>query len=268
MSYERELEALDNPFVTQFIFYPRKDFTQPPPNAADCFVNVEPGVYVHTRLYAVDKAAPTILYFHGNGEVVSDHDDIGPVYNRFGVNLLVADYRGYGASDGQPTFRAVFVDAHRVLEASTSKLQELGYCPSLFVMGRSLGSAPACELAASHPDRLRGLIIESGFASAARLLRYLGLPVEVPDRDDLPNLSNIRRITLPALIMHGEVDNLIPVSEARETYAKLSTEDKRLLIIEDAGHNDIMYVGGRDYFQAIADFVCGRVSGPGRESRQ
>lgn len=257
MSYERELEALDNPLVTQFVFYPRRDFTKPPPNATDHFVNVEPGVNIHTRLYTVDKAAPTILYFHGNGEVVSDHDDIGPAYNHYGINLFVADYRGYGASDGRPTFRAVFADAHRVLEATVSKLQQLGYSSDLFVMGRSLGSAPACELAAGRPDQLRGLIIESGFASAVRLLRYLGLPVEVPDRDDLPNLSNIRRITLPALIMHGEVDNLIPVSEARETYASLPTDDKRLLIIEDAGHNDIMYIGGRDYFQAIADFVFG-----------
>lgn len=261
MTYERELDSLDNPLITQFVFYPRRDFTQPPPNAADYFVNVEPGIDVHTRLYTADKPAPTILYFHGNGEVVSDHDDIAPVYNRFGLNLLVADYRGYGASDGRPTFRAVFADAHRVMESSVSRLRELGYGPDLFVMGRSLGSAPAFELAASHADQLRGLIVESGFASAIRLMRYLGLLVQVPDRDELRNLCNIKRITLPALIMHGEIDDLIPKSEAEEAHAKLPTEDKRLLIIEDAGHNDIMYVGGRDYFQAIVDFVNGHVSG-------
>jgi len=42
-------------------------------------------------------------------------------------------------------------------------------------MGRSLGSAPAIELAAAHADRVCGLIIESGFAFAGPLLRLLGI---------------------------------------------------------------------------------------------
>lgn len=255
MSLEHAFETLDNPLIRQFIFYPRRDFTRPPSDATDYFVQVEPGVAISTRLYTADRRAPTIIYFHGNGEVVSDHDYIAPMYTTRGINLFVADYRGYGASDGLPTFRSIFSDAHPVFREAVRVLSRTGYSADLFVMGRSLGSAPACELAASYPGELRGLIVESGFASATRLMRYLGLPIEAPDNGHLPNLSNVRRITLPSLIIHGRHDSLIPVSEAEAIYESLPATDKRLLIIEGADHNDILYVGAAEYFQALTEFV-------------
>lgn len=255
MSYGPEFDLFDNSSITQFVFHPRKDLSEPPPNAVDHMVVVEPGVAISTRLYRADIAAPTILYFHGNGEVVSDHDYLAPAYTGVGINLFVVDYRGYGASGGTPTFRSLFTDAPLVLKAVNDTLRDGGFSQDLFVMGRSLGSAPASELAANHPGQLRGLIIESGFASATRLLRYLGLSVQVPDDGSLPNLSNIRRVKLPSLVIHGEFDNLIPISEAEELFANLPVQDKRMLVIRGADHNDILYVGAQDYFQAVANFV-------------
>src|SRR3990172_11975924 len=105
------LAALDQPELLQFVFYPRRDVSPPPPGAADYPIPVAPGVALACRLHTADKAAPTILFFHGNGEVMSDYDDIAPAYGRLGINLCVVDYRGYGASTGRPTIAAMLTDA-------------------------------------------------------------------------------------------------------------------------------------------------------------
>jgi pimeloyl-ACP methyl ester carboxylesterase len=119
---------------------------------------------------------PWILFFHGNGEVVSDYDDIAPFYGRLGLNLTVADYRGYGASSGEPTFTNLVEDAHLIFSAVRKELSSKGFSENLWIMGRSLGSISALELGYHYGDQIQGLVIESGFASVTGLIRHLGLP--------------------------------------------------------------------------------------------
>jgi alpha-beta hydrolase superfamily lysophospholipase len=131
------------------------------------------------------------------------------------------------------------------------------YTGPLFVMGRSLGSLSAVELAVSYTKELKGLIIESGFASAGKLLMYLGTLVSFPQLEEFEkaNLDKIRSITMPVLIIHGEWDELIPFEQAEVFYQNAGSTDKKLLPIPQAGHNDIMLVGMEQYFKAIKEFV-------------
>jgi len=249
--------ALDRPEILSFVFYPRAEFSRPPPNAADYFVPVDTGVSISCRLYRHSKTSPTILYFHGNGEVVSDYDGIAPFYNEQGINLLVADFRGYGASGGSPTFSSMASDAPVILNAATEILYDSGYASTLFVMGRSLGSIPAIEIAHYYEEKLDGLIIESGLASMANLVQHVGLFAADLGLADpgFPNLSKIGDITIPTLIMHGQYDSIIPSTEATALYERSAAADKRLLIIPGVGHNDIMFLGAEPYFKAIRSFV-------------
>src|SRR3990172_9175863 len=92
---------MNRPELLQLLFHPRQAHWPPPPNAQDYPVLVEPGLWISTRLYLADRSCPTILYFHGNGEIVADHDEVAPLYLRERLNLLVTDYRGDGASGGK-----------------------------------------------------------------------------------------------------------------------------------------------------------------------
>ena len=64
-----------------------------------------------------------------------------------------------------------------------------------------------------------------------------------------------RSITLPALIIHGERDSLIPVNEGIAFHEAIASQEKRLVIIPGADHNDIMLLGTELYFSALRDFV-------------
>ena len=254
---QTDYSALDRPEILAFVFYPRKDFTRTPPNASDHFIPVDKDVSISCRFYIHSRSSPSILYFHGNGEVVSDHDYIAPMYNQLGINLFVADYRGYGASQGRPTLSNTVSDAPIIFRAFSAILQQNHHSSDIFVMGRSLGSISAIETAYRHQEQIKGLIIESGFAALINLLFHLGFPAESLGIEDLefPNLAKIRTITLPILIIHGEYDQIIPASEGEALFQNTAAKDKKLVIIPGANHNDIMWIGKERYFQAIKEFA-------------
>lgn len=252
--------ALDRPEILAFIFYPRKDHSEAPSGASDHFILVDEGVSIVCRFYVHSRDAPSVLFFHGNGEVVSDYDSIAPMYNRMGLNLFVADYRGYGASQGQPTLGNTVSDASVIFRAFEDIVHRAYDRHDIFVMGRSLGSMSAIEIANRYPAGVTGLIIESGFASFASfasLVLHLGFPVISPGMEDLefPNLAKIRAVGVPTLIVHGGNDQIIPPTEGEALFRGSAAEDKRLVIIPGAGHNDILWTGMDAYLRAITEFT-------------
>jgi len=195
-----ELSALDRPDILQFIFYPRRDFSEKPgvANAAACSISVDEAVSISCRFYFGSEKYPNILFFHGNGEIASDYDGIGSIYNQIGLNLFVADYRGYGMSGGQPTLTSMIKDAQ--FEGFKQVLKEKGFSGNLFIMGRSLGSLSAIELVYHYQSQLSGLIVESGFANIFSLFENLGFPVKLlalPGRRRLQAFSLFGRFLFP-----------------------------------------------------------------------
>ena len=179
-----DYSALDRPEIARLIFHPRSE-TGSFANtlATDMYIPVGEEISVGARFHLAGKEAPNILFFHGNGEIVSDYDDLGPVYNRMGINFLPVDYRGYGRSGGEPTVSSMMRDCLTVYDFTRKWLSDNGFKGPFIVMGRSLGSASALELASRHVDNIDGLIIESGFAFTEPLLRLLGV--------DLRNLNSV-----------------------------------------------------------------------------
>lgn len=264
MSHESDISFLDRPEILEVVFpvaYSPFYFPAPSENRSDNatlhLVEVEEGVRIGCAMWARGKEFPTILYFHGNGETARDHDWIAPFYLEKGVNLFVADYRGYGDSDGKPTITNLMRDCHAVYRGLREIIQREGYNPSLFLMGRSLGSMPAVELAYHYQDELKGLILESG---SANNLRRLWDFLEGPEREKLLsgqflNKEKLRTVRIPTCVIHGEQDQILPVQEAIELYESSGAEAKDILIIPGADHNDLMIRGHKQYFDTIEQFV-------------
>ncbi len=248
---------IDQPSTLMYIFYPREDSTLCPENAFDLLAPVDDSVSIHCRFYIGNPKWPWILFFHGNGEVVSDYDEIAPLYHQRRLNLVVADYRGYGNSNGVPTLTDLVQDAHAILREIKKELSKRGLRSDLWIMGRSLGSISAFELAYRYQDAIRGLIIESGFPSVVRIMMYLGVPIHDVNLEKIDQecLEMIHKIFIPTLIIHGQRDTLVPLREAKDIFNHLGTDKKELLIIPSANHNDIMLVGFQKYFNAIQQFI-------------
>lgn len=251
-----DYSSLDCPEVINLLFHPRPEgpVAASLKNTRDMFIPVEGGLFIGARLHHTDKGAPIILFFHGNGEIVSDYDDLGPIYSRIGINFLPVDYRGYGRSTGSPTVTGMMRDCHVVFAYVKQWLKENDYTGPIVLMGRSLGSASALELAAQYEDEIDGLIIESGFAYVVPLLKLVGVDIDslgIGEKDELHNVDKIRGFHKPALIIHAEYDHIIPFSDGQALFNACASSDKKFLKIPGADHNTIFSLGIEDYMKAV-----------------
>jgi fermentation-respiration switch protein FrsA (DUF1100 family) len=252
-----DYSVLDRPEILMFLFHPRPEWrgSGAGTQGQDVLIPVEDDVVVGARLHMCKKAAPTIVFFHGNGEIVSDYDDMGTVYNRIGVNFLPVDYRGYGRSTGRPTITAMMRDSHIIFDFARNWLRDNGCQGPIILMGRSLGSASALELASHYRDRVGGLIVESGFAFSGPLLQLLGVDLRAIGFNEEVGLGNIVKIQgfdKPTLIIHAEMDHIIPFSDGQTLYNASPATDKTLVKILGANHNDIFMRGLSEYMAAIS----------------
>ncbi len=248
-----DYSALDEVSISMNAFYPRKNWSQAPPGASDHTVKVDDETSLSSRFFPATESAPNILFFYGNGETANDYNNIAPLYNQVGVNFFVTDYRGYGRSDGWPSFTRMLADSHLVLDYVAGMLSDGGFSGDLFIMGRSMGRHSAFELAANRGDRLAGVIIESGRPILGNFV--YGLPPQQGQELEAAYLAKVTSISIPSLVIHGELDELAPVQQAIEMHHTFQSADKRILTIPGAGHNDLLYVGINDYFVAIKEFT-------------
>jgi alpha-beta hydrolase superfamily lysophospholipase len=260
---------LDRPEVLSVIFHPRPELGPAPIDGHinDHLIQVEKEIHVGARFHLASAKGANLLFFHGNGEIVADYDQLGPLYNNLGINFLPVDYRGYGRSSGRPTISNMMADCHAIFDYVRRWMADNGHSGPLITMGRSLGSACALELVAGHADQIDGLIIESGFAYIAPLLHLLGVNPDalgLEQRDGFANTEKIANFPGPTLIIHAEHDPIIPFSDGMAHYKASTAQDKSLLKIENAHHNDILMRGLDDYLQAIQRLVD-RI---GRQNRQ
>lgn len=262
MAQDIDLSFLDDPQNLNQLFPLAYGYLRPPSPIADLapasYIEVEPGIRLGCRFWVGQPRNPCLLYFHGNGETVLDYEFVAPLYLGNDLSLCVVDYRGYGGSSGKPTFSNLLSDARGVFAGFKAIVAREKLGPELFVMGRSIGSIPACEVALTFQDELQGLIIESGTANN---FRYRWADFR-PQRDDVLgddglflNKVKLRFFTKPTLILHGLRDSLIPHSEAEELFANSAAQDKRLVSLP-AGHNDILEADIDTYMGAISDFVA------------
>ena len=108
-------------------------------------IPVDGDVTIGGRFYAAGTNDPTILFFHGNGEIVADYHDVAAMYRAQRINFMPVDYRGYGLSTGTPTITAILSDARATYAFAKQFLRERKYTGRFIVMGRSLGSAAALD---------------------------------------------------------------------------------------------------------------------------
>ena len=243
----------DSVEFNQNLFFPRLDNSDVPNGADDIFVKVESNCNVHARYYKNSEAKFTLLFFHGNGEIVSDYNGLAKHFIRFGCEFIVCDFRGYGRSEGVPTLKTTLIDASTIYcYLRDNEILKTNVC----VMGRSLGSAPAVELCARFPG-ITCCVIESGYADPIPLVERRGLRIAnitVEENALFNNSEKIRSVKCPILIMHGQIDSLISPEEAKLNYKNVPSKNKRLVILKGVGHNDMIMAENNEYFTSLSTF--------------
>jgi fermentation-respiration switch protein FrsA (DUF1100 family) len=193
-----------------------------------------------------------ILYFHGNGGNLSVWAPIVTGIARHDYSVLTVDYRGYGLSTGRPTERGLYRDAAAAVDEF--RRDAATGVPALY-WGRSLGVAMASY--AATLQRPSGLILESGFPNVRSLVR--GTPLSLLARFStyrFPSDEFLRRLgaTVPALVLHGDADQVVPITEGRALFDAI-VGPKRFISIRGGDHNDAAPPDPEIYWGAVREFI-------------
>tara|TARA_B110000438_G_C15805626_1_gene647163 strand:+ start:448 stop:1203 length:756 start_codon:yes stop_codon:yes gene_type:complete len=242
--------------INSILFHPRKAPDEMKDN--DILIKVEQDIKVGIRHHIVSPLSPNILFFHGNGEIGAEYNDIAKVFNQKNINFIVADFRGYGFSNGIPNVFNTPNDAHIILDYILNFLISEYFSGPLIIMGRSLGSVSALELSKRYPKDFIGLIIESGFIDEKPLLKLMGVDTEkigyVNENGFLHN-QKIENYKGPLLVIHAEKDHIIPFEHGEKMISISNSENKELIPIGNANHNNILSINPDLYFNKITEFI-------------
>jgi fermentation-respiration switch protein FrsA (DUF1100 family) len=192
-----------------------------------------------------------ILFCHGNAGNIGDRLLEASVLTGVGFDVLLFDYRGYGASTGRPDEDGTYLDARAALDVLIS--QPEADSERVVYLGESLGGAVALALALQSPPS--GLILQSTFTSVRDVARrhYPIIPRGVIP-DAYPSARRIGRLRAPVLVLHGDRDEIVPVEQGRALF-DAAAQPKRLHVFHGAGHNDLVARWGAEYADVIAGWA-------------
>ena len=169
------------------------------------------GAKLHGLHFKSKEARGLILYFHGNAGDLSRWGEIVEPLVKFGYDVLVVDYRGYGKSTGKRVEKLMYEDAIAWYELGLEDYE----ADSIIVYGRSLGCTFAIHLASKKDPRQ--LILETPFYSLKSLVKntYAIFPVSKLLKFHFPSHEFISEVACPITIIHGTEDEVVPIENSR-----------------------------------------------------
>jgi len=192
-----------------------------------------PGARLNALHLKLPQPRGVVFFLHGNAGNLESWFVNADLYRRANMDLFMVDFRGYGKSTGRIQSQAQLLDDSRAAWASV-QAQYAGQRRVIY--GRSLGTGLAAVLAAEVQPELTVLVSPYQSMLAVARLHYPFVPGAVlryPLRTD----EVIGLIKTPVLLIHGQVDDLIPAQHS--IALKVLAPQAELLLLPGVGHGDI-----------------------------
>jgi uncharacterized protein len=205
------------------------------------------------RTAAAPHTPGAVIAFHGNADLAAWLIPWGTeVARRTGRIVVLPEYRGYGGLPGTPAVEGVRRDARAALALVHDSLRVDPARVALF--GHSLGTAVAVELAAgvAGAEKPERLVLQAPFTSARDMgLRIIARPLELVwgfiSRVHYDTEALVRALEVPVWVIHGERDFVVPARMGERVFAAAKVKGG-LLLVGDAGHNDVAEIAGEEYW--------------------
>jgi uncharacterized protein len=226
-------------FQRQLMYFPDKNIAAPSQYGLQGFselrVQATDGITLQLWHRAPEAGMPTVLYFHGNASHIGNRAGIYSALAGKGLGVLALSYRGYGKSEGSPTEQGLYTDARTAIDYAVNTLGVP--LDKLVIYGESLGTGVSVQMATEF--KVGALVLQAPYTSvvgrAAEI--YFYVPVRLLIHDAYDSLSKMARVHSPLLLLHGELDQTIPVAHGRALFAA-ANQPKEAIFFPDVEHNN------------------------------
>jgi fermentation-respiration switch protein FrsA (DUF1100 family) len=161
------------------------------------------------------KDYKTLVYFHGNAGSLENRIHKLNHFQDMNINFLIIAWRGFNGNKGKPSERGLYVDGKSAIDWLIKKGVDE---KNLILYGESLGTGVATHLAQNK--NYAGVILETPFTSMIDAAKnfYPYIPINLLLKDKFENFKKVKNINTPILVMHGEVDQIVPFSMGKKIY--------------------------------------------------
>lgn len=225
----------------EFVFHPVRRASTTPQAAgfsgvAEVTIATEDGERLYGWWKPPQPGHGAIVVLTGKNVVVSDYAGLFGDLAGHGFGVLGIDYRGNGASTGSPSEVGLREDARAAFDFVHAAVPQA----KIAAFGESLGTWVAIALAHDRP--VAGVLLNSPYASVARLFELRGppLPYRLLMADPLDSEALIGTLHVPVMILHGTADQAIPIAEARRLFAA-AHQPKTMIEIAGARHAETWF---------------------------
>ena len=226
------------------IYFPVRE--SDPPGAAAIRLAMADGAEL--KIWVVPRpGARALVYFGGNAEDVAGNlPDFAAAFAAH--SLYLVNYRGYGGSTGSPSEAALLADATAIYDHLG------GRHPEISVIGRSLGSGVAVQLASVR--NVHRLVLVTPYDSlvnvASEHFRYL--PVGWLMRDRYESAKRVPAVRAPTLVVIAGADEIIPRGRSEALVAAFPAAQVRSEVLPGATHNGLDRMP--QYLERVEEFLA------------
>jgi uncharacterized protein len=162
-----------------------------------------------------NENAKTILFLHGNAGSLENRIHKINHFKNININFLIISWRGFSGNKGNPTEQGLYNDAMSAVDWLKNKGLKN---EDIVLYGESLGTGVVVEIAQNN--NFSGIILESPFTSMvdAAKNKYPFFPINFLLKDKYESEKKIKNIKSPLLIMHGEIDKIVPFWMGKKMY--------------------------------------------------
>ena len=161
------------------------------------------------------KDYKTLVYFHGNAGSLENRIHKLNHFQDMNINFLIIAWRGFNGNKGKPSERGLYEDGKSAIDWLIKKGVDE---KNLILYGESLGTGVATHLAQNK--NYAGVILETPFTSMIDAAKnfYPYIPINLLLKDKFENFKKVKNINIPILVMHGEIDQIVPFSMGKKIY--------------------------------------------------
>jgi uncharacterized protein len=207
-------------------------------------IKTKEGKLLNGLLFKADSTKGLVFYLHGNAGSVANWGEVAKRYTELNYSVFILDYPGYGKSEGAIKSKTQLFEA---IQTAYNNMKMRFHEDSIIILGYSIGTGPAANLAATNHPKL--LILQAPYYSLTNMMQhtYPIIPTFLLKYKFQTN-EYLRHCKMPVIIFHGNQDNVIYYGSS----FKLKEEFKKgdtLITLNGQGHNGI--TDNPDYIRAM-----------------
>ncbi|MEP2775631.1 MAG: alpha/beta fold hydrolase [Luteolibacter sp.] len=239
--------------TNRLFYFPTHDEPATPSDWGFAYDNVNFKSADGTKLHGwflkarADKPKGTVVFSHGNAGSIGHHLGFVMWLAEAGYQVFMYDYRGFGKSEGVVNREGMVQDVRAAFDYVVKRPDV--DATKLISYGHSLGGAKSVTaLARGKLKGLRAIIIDGTFSSYQAMARIMGGEIGASlITDDLSPCKCVKLITeTPLLVIHGDQDNVVPLSQGKELY-DLANQPKTFFEVKGGTHGNSLARDGGAY---------------------